>query len=296
MNTDAYFEIGSTHPICEDYAIAGINKESGLAYAVVSDGCSGSNTRGPVDLGARILSHSFKQYFRKTKHLSAPYFWELPEGPEYKLNRKMLNDIHGEAIAMNSHRVIGSMDLPLETIDATIVAAISNGKKIKTFIWGDGAIIVRYQSGDVTLRYVNYESGAPFYLSYLLDPQRMDNYEKSFKHTKKTLTTVDLRDPAVSMVEDTPLFEGVYFDFDVDQDENAIEYIAVVSDGIETYRNDDNSPRNIIEIAQEFISFKTPRGAFVNRRLLNGMQKRCRREDIHHYDDISCAAIYFGEL
>ncbi len=40
-------------------------------------------------------------------------------------------------------------------------------------------------------------------------------------------------------------------------------------------------------------AFKNYNGKFVERRLGNGLNKKCQKEGIHHYDDISCAAIKF---
>ena len=58
MNEDCYFEIGHSHTICEDYALTGKINEN-LSYAIVCDGCSASDT---VDLGARILAHTAREY------------------------------------------------------------------------------------------------------------------------------------------------------------------------------------------------------------------------------------------
>ena len=54
MNTDFYYEIGHSHTICEDYAIAG-KFASDISFAIVCDGCSASPH---VDVGARIIAHS----------------------------------------------------------------------------------------------------------------------------------------------------------------------------------------------------------------------------------------------
>ena len=51
MKADAYFEIGATHLVCQDYALAFANNE--YAYAIVSDGCTSSPN---TDIGARLIS------------------------------------------------------------------------------------------------------------------------------------------------------------------------------------------------------------------------------------------------
>jgi hypothetical protein len=51
MKADSYFEIGSTHQVCQDYALAYASDD--FAYAIMSDGCTSSlNT----DIGARLVS------------------------------------------------------------------------------------------------------------------------------------------------------------------------------------------------------------------------------------------------
>lgn len=58
MNSDCYFEIGHSHTICQDYALTGKINDV-LSYAIISDGCSSSPL---VDVGARLLAHSAKEY------------------------------------------------------------------------------------------------------------------------------------------------------------------------------------------------------------------------------------------
>ena len=54
MNADCYYEIGYSHTVCEDYALAGkINND--ISFAIVCDGCSASPH---VDVGARILTYA----------------------------------------------------------------------------------------------------------------------------------------------------------------------------------------------------------------------------------------------
>jgi len=52
MNADSYFEIGSTHLVCQDYALSGLYKD--MCYGIVSDGCSSAENS---EIGAQILCH-----------------------------------------------------------------------------------------------------------------------------------------------------------------------------------------------------------------------------------------------
>ena len=56
--TDAFFSIGKTHMVCQDYARSGTTR-AGHPYAIVCDGCSSSPD---TDLGSRFLAMSFASY------------------------------------------------------------------------------------------------------------------------------------------------------------------------------------------------------------------------------------------
>lgn len=52
LTPDAFFTIGKTHTVCQDYAHAGFIPGTDQAYAIVSDGCSGSPD---TDFGSRFM-------------------------------------------------------------------------------------------------------------------------------------------------------------------------------------------------------------------------------------------------
>jgi hypothetical protein len=68
------------------------------------------------------------------------------------------------------------------------------------------------------------------------------------------------------------------------------DVIAVVSDGINSFRKADNTPLAWIELIDEFTGFKTFEGEFVLRRIA-AFKRKCLKEGITHSDDISVAAI-----
>ena len=53
MTADAYFAIGRTHDVCQDYALA--SDDVPKTWALVSDGCSSSPAS---DIGARLLGRA----------------------------------------------------------------------------------------------------------------------------------------------------------------------------------------------------------------------------------------------
>ena len=98
MYTDSYFKIGKSHKVCEDYARAKeiphpyLAKEK-LPYAVVSDGCSGSED---TDFGSRLMAISVETALR--------------------------NDSLSESRIMSHLRKMMPPYLPKTCLDATVLA------------------------------------------------------------------------------------------------------------------------------------------------------------------------------
>ena len=65
MNKDSFFKIGSTHNICQDYAISGRDEHYKVDYAIISDGCSGAED---TDIGSRLVSLIAKQNISLSTH------------------------------------------------------------------------------------------------------------------------------------------------------------------------------------------------------------------------------------
>ena len=86
------------------------------------------------------------------------------------------------------------------------------------------------------------------------------------------------------MVEYVP-FIPVFFENTVEEG----DIIAVVSDGINSFRNE-NGNISYIDLVDEFIGFKNTIGEFAKRRI-NAFKRKCLKENITHSDDISIATI-----
>ena len=62
MTTESIFEQGSTHEVCEDYAI------QGGGYTILADGCSnGGGPRIDTDWGSRILCKAAEEHLNTLK-------------------------------------------------------------------------------------------------------------------------------------------------------------------------------------------------------------------------------------
>lgn len=262
MNTDDCFFIGRSHKIVEDYAISGMF--GNLAYAIVSDGCSESSD---VDIGARILVKSTQEILLRC-------------APE---DRHDDVDIFGIACIHKANRVMDVMStLSRKALDATLLAAWFYDKKATIVQHGDGVIIHKTKS-ELWVYHTNLVSGAPDYLSYHLDATRMAAYTQSYMTPK--ITTTYLNGELLDTVNRLP-FEPVIIQKPVEEG----DIIAVISDGIGTFTDQNGSSIKWQDIIGEFIGFKTTCGQFVQRRI-GAYMRKCNKEFISHADDISMASI-----
>jgi len=155
VNSDAFFAMGSTHSVCQDYARGGVTRPgsgrpSGHNFAVVSDGCSSS---AHTDVGARLLTmaamHRFQVYGARFD-------------PEWVLWRA-----HDAGVQLGVDR---------GCLDATLLCACTRDDGVlEVNATGDGVIAARRRDGRPEVWCVDYH-GAPAYLSYLLDSRRLHSY------------------------------------------------------------------------------------------------------------------------
>lgn len=285
MNTDCYYEIGSSHIVCEDYALVGKINDN-ISYAIVSDGCSASNH---VDVGARILAHSAKEYLQTTYESKT----ELPTIDAY---------VMGSMIVDMASLHLKDLNLSIETLDCTLLIALSDGNRFSAFVYGDGGVIVKRRSPNANLLYhhVTFESGAPYYLSYLLSPTRNVAYGRDFGKKKILLNRELIYDEKVitsSVPHEIKNLKDLYDECMFSEDWD-FEWIALVSDGVESYqrKGDDGEIKPIphARIIQKIGNYKNLNGQFVQRRMTK-LKRDCLKEDIVHYDDMSIATIHKKE-
>jgi serine/threonine protein phosphatase PrpC len=144
MNSDAIIDIGSTHGICQDYAIAKRD------YVIVSDGCSSSPD---TDIGARLLVRALDQ------DLSARPTTEIAE-------------LHANA-ARTALAWADAIGLPPQCVDATLLSAHVTNEELIIACSGDGVIILETQSGGREVHPISSPSGYPSYPAYLHQPDRL---------------------------------------------------------------------------------------------------------------------------
>lgn len=258
MHSDAYFVTGKTHPVCQDYALAGNKDEQ--PFGIVSDGCSSSPH---TDIGSRLLTHAF-----------------VSEIPAFRIVQNETLLVRAITQAAGASVVLG---LPLECLDATLLccSAIPNDDPM-IMVVGDGAIACKYDDGRVVAWRIEYAKSAPEYPSYRLDPKRQARFNNEFGPMKQICqwsttegyTTTQLTDDFL------PLYRFNMLDHP--------KVIAVMSDGVGTFEGIE-----WYDVVTSLMDFKSVKGQFVQRRMKRVM-KDCQKRGITPYDDVSMAAIYLG--
>jgi hypothetical protein len=254
MNANSAFQIGHDHIICEDYALAKV--EAGLAYAIVCDGCSASPD---VDFGARAMAHSAKRTL--------------------KLDTNYGSEKFGEITIRNAARVFDVFPhLHPQALDTTLLVTWVDYKKAYVYMYGDG-VFVHKSKDKVDMIHINLSSGAPDYLSYSLDTTRIDSYTKLVDNKKLVWTNMEV---PIKLVPFEPL---VYMTIVEEGD-----IVAVISDGINSFKKADGAGLDWKDLISEFTGFKNFEGEFVQRRL-SAFKRKCIKDGMTHGDDISIAAI-----
>lgn len=276
MHSDSHFQIGYSHHICEDYALSGISEDGSFHYAIVSDGCSDSkkhNSNAKTDIGARVLAHCAVDVLNSVL-------------PESNMELFDLRRLIGELTIKNAQKVIRSLGLPDSSLDATLLITVAaEDNTMLTFFYGDGSIHMTSEGQTVSYD-VSYPSGAPYYLSYLLDVDRNNMYFEKFGDVlivegtglSKNLNVVD-SSIDMSIKNDSPAYE-----------EENVELVTIMSDGIETFEylkvSDESLPTEIAEMAV----FKSTGGEYVKRKMIWLASKNAKK-GIVHTDDFSMASI-----
>ena len=282
MNTDSAFYIGTTHEVCQDYALAGQKS------VVVSDGCSGSPNS---DIGSRVLSITA---MNKMTELDS------------------LQNFDEKECILLARPAIKILNMPNECLDATLLAAISYDYGLQAMCCGDGVIAVRLKDGKTIIIDCAYIDNYPFYMNYLYDKTgRYRNWTDD--HNKRQVTQITLNSESewVSKVPMESDIERIGNDIGlIKLSDNRtlveitsideVEYIAVMSDGVHSFYETvttDTSKCNqsipYLTVLKSLLSFKNFNKAFVQRRV-NKFRKDCVKKNWANSDDVSLAVIYTG--
>lgn len=266
MHADRYFCIGTTHPICQDYAIA--NNASGKTAVYLADGCSSSPA---TDFGARFLT------LAAMRHERGAVGWD-------------------KATITAASWMANAAQLPLRCLDATLLGIEKFAPAPVAFAYGDGVIATRERdTGVIHYHHIECVEGAPDYLNYLLNAERRGVYEAHMADFKdggvaaKTVTTY--HDGAVVDCYEIPLFEPFVVPI-----MEYVDLVAIMSDGAASFQKLEGGSTVSIplgEVVQHVMDVKNTTGDFVVRRVRNGfLNRHCRKEGWTHYDDFAVGMIY----
>lgn len=299
MQADHAFTIGRSHKVCEDYARShDMVSYSGdgvrhMSYAFVSDGCSGSRDS---DVGARVLIASAEQFLLRRRGILDA------------------NDIrHIVVDASATQRLLG---MPEEMLDATLLGVYVDSR-INVFGMGDGMIAFRMHSGDLAVFDFVSPSGFPVYPSYFLSQSRFIAVQQKMSKDSENGWRVDyIREDGDTIERDERCFWSRNLELfrqdysrgdrdgvrdlttdgecvgDVDEDD-FIETVAVFSDGVKSFVDQDRKSVPWMAVVGELMTFKGHKGEFVKRRL-QGFLRACARRGWQHDDDLSMGAVYLG--
>jgi serine/threonine protein phosphatase PrpC len=264
MHTDSIFIKGSSHTINQDYSISG--QIDNTFYTILSDGCSGSKD---VDFGARLLVKS----------------------AEMQLKLGLFNsDNFGRNVINYAHNVVQCFSLDKNCLDATLLSLTVIDNKYKFKCFGDGALAKVRHDGAIEYISIQYPSGAPLYLSYLLDNGRYNNYKDKFG-TKRV--TFDYSNSIISVNEEIcNSFEPYISEGSIDN----YKTLIIFSDGLLSFVEFDSinhkrfSTVPIKNVLDKLLNFKGMAGEFVKRRY-NGFAKEMHELNWKHMDDLSMGAI-----
>lgn len=283
MNSDHFFTIGKPHLTqgtpCEDFALSG-EMRPGLAFGVVCDGCSGA--KASTDVGARALAYAFRDALSKRADLSNGWFTE-----------SFLAQLQ-EAFIANQYTGRS------EDFLTTLVGMAATPTEAGVFVFGDGAVALRYADGRRLLIECSWWDNMPFYLQYRAEPEKyLEAFAKQYQDDmlepfsiKRTL----FQEGAEGLQLLTESTERLSFDaaFDgyrlhLNPQEEGVEAMAVLTDG---YDRIGKQPAT--SVVQAFLAFKNHEGCFVKRRLIRALESFAKVGD-HPLDDVGIACIWFGQ-
>lgn len=275
MNSDCHFWIGSTHSVCQDYCLSGMLSND-KPYAIVCDGCSSSPD---TDFGARVLAYAAENT------LYDENFDEPMNSTKFAI----------QTLGLANTMIMSSRRDP-NCLDATLLVATPEVVRC----YGDGTIALIKKDNSIDIINVEFPSGAPPYLNYILDGYRMAGYKSKYG-TKRKITSITIADNQLPfLLSKTEDIIDVTTAFSVCISENIIA-VAIMSDGISSFVEDictDTSrteqPIAIQTVVEKILKFKAYNGVFVQRRAKRFI-KDCRGLKWQNTDDMSLGVIYTGE-
>lgn len=251
---DHYYTIGKTHVVCEDYAAQG---EKPVPFIVLSDGCSSSRH---TDIGARILALTTRHILENTID------WPLDYAS------------FGQTLIHRAWQITQRMQLDSSSVlDATVMLAFLHKEAIQVYVYGDGCLLFKEQTGKLGYIEIVFSHNAPYYLTYWYDEERGQEYAK---YEEKPLFLIDSVNGQASPISfRTPLS----FHFPLEK----YSTVAIASDGATHCINTQLGTKiPLSEIAENLLNFNNLEGEFVKNHTKNVLE-RYAKQSIYPADDLS---------
>ncbi len=259
MNTDSAFWIGSTHRVCQDYAVTGHTE--GAAHAILADGCSGSPD---TDIGARLLA-------------SAERFLPAGEGAIVA------------AAACTAH-----LGLPQTCLDATLLTITAADGTFTARCHGDGVVAVGRHDGTIEAFVVSFAASYPRYLSYTLDAARLRQWQAQPGNTKTvTRWRLGTGSPPETHPSDRACEEWTGSLADCRFVAVLSDGVQSFTQSVTTDTSRTTQPVPVGDVLELLLAFKSGLGQFVQRRV-RAFHKECAARGWTHADDISLAVVWLA--
>ncbi len=297
-STDSFVKIGSSHSDCQDFAISGKVNED-IAYAILADGCSSSHSIcRELDFGARLMCYSARKALKTT---GGP-IEEIKGANGFTTSPEWVTHI-GWRTLIEASRIRADLDIHPYSLDTTLLVVISSHGKHHFFMYGDGCFIYKIKNDPKIYGHcIEFNSGAPFYLSYHDDSERLKSYGKTSSNGVTRTDYVFHNNACIKTaipLDDSKFDMGFYKQtcFSIEKE---MDFVAISSDGLHSFQQQHPEYPEIVsnleieKIAPEVFGYKNYQGQFVERRMKNFM-KSCIGNKTSHYDDVSIASISFGD-
>lgn len=205
-----------------------------------------------TDVGARILAHQLKKNLKNISINFYPYI---------------------ELVLYESRELAKSLFLHEECLNCTLLCIFIQEETVYSFIIGDGAVIFKEKEKEVDFLHHSFSNNTPFYISYF-------NKELETKKTLKIETNNMIQHESFNnfYIKKWPI--------------NNLEYILLVSDGLESFNNGFTDIK-FIELVKDLTDFKNVNGSFIERKVKR-ILKNYEKEGFYPSDDISVGGIHLG--
>jgi len=277
METDSYYEIGSSHKVCQDYCIS--IEEDKIAYAILSDGCSSSKDSA---IGACLLSITAKSVISHLKD-------------RMSIRSSSYISTFSSILISKIKDIQSSLNISSYMLDATLLVNIIEKETFLCFGWGDGFFISKDTDDNILIKDISYYDEAPYYPSYDIDPTRKSLYQLMYSDKSViTRATTCLDNEGgyrySNCIQINNPFSPVLI---AEGDKVNIKSITLCSDGLKTYYKKDDKEKKKLNtqfIIPKILDYKSTKGEFVTRRM-SRLKKEMIEAQIQHSDDISCTTI-----